>query len=110
MSEYLSRLRQKNAGESAHDANCKNRVKDFTQFMQSRPLEKKSVFSAEKSEAELRALVELCAAAYGFTEIERDEALECALRNPTEALTCFREISREIEAERPPTLRGEAND
>lgn len=99
MSEYLSRLRQKNAGESAHDPNCKNRVKDFTQFMQFRPLEKKSVFSAEKSEAELRELVSRCGEHYGFTPAEHVEALECALRNPTEALTCFRAIFLEIAAE-----------
>jgi len=40
--DYLSRLRKKNEEKKAPSPNCVNRVKDFTQFMQSTPSAKKA--------------------------------------------------------------------
>ena len=58
--------------------------------------------------AELTRLIELCGGHYRFAPDEYAEALECALRNPIEARTCFLALAREVAAERPPTLmRGE---
>ena len=61
----------------------------------------KPVIVAHKAEivdllAELTHLVELCGEHYGFAPDEHVEALECALRNPTEAISCFRALVREI--------------
>jgi hypothetical protein len=46
--------------------------------------------------AELTGLVETCGDRYKFTPAELDEALQAALRNPIEALVCFRTVVREI--------------
>lgn len=45
---------------------------------------------------ELARLVRACGIAYAFTEDEHREALEIALADPDNALTCFRAIAAEL--------------
>ncbi len=50
----------------------------------------------ESESAELTRLVLLCGERYQFTEAEHVEALEVALADPVDALTCFRAMAAKV--------------